>query len=172
MSKFDFEKKKKEFNEGNDLMEIILELSYKKTKNLKYKAMLLENKIHTKICNFIKIEKDEEAEEEEEESEIRTENMDEESEDQGNKPLKRGEGQTTPYLTKYEKARVIGARALQISKNSPILISTEIRGDETDPIKIAEMELREGKIPFIIRRYLPDGSYEDWPVRELKLSDN
>jgi DNA-directed RNA polymerase I, II, and III subunit RPABC2 len=109
---------------------------------------------------------------EEEESEIRTENMDEESEDQGNKPLKRGEGQTTPYLTKYEKARVIGARALQISKNSPILISTEIRGDETDPIKIAEMELREGKIPFIIRRYLPDGSYEDWPVRELKLSDN
>ena len=113
-----------------------------------------------------------EFEEEEEESEIRTENMDDESEDQGNKPLKRGEGQTTPYLTKYEKARVIGARALQISKNSPILISTEIRGDETDPIKIAEMELREGKIPFIIRRYLPDGSYEDWPVRELKLSDN
>ena len=109
-----------------------------------------------------------EFEEEEEESEIRTENMDEESEDQGNKPLKRGEGQTTPYLTKYEKARVIGARALQISKNAPILVNPQ---DETDPILIAEKELREHKIPFIIRRFLPDGSYEDWAVKELKLSD-
>ena len=80
--------------------------------------------------------------------------------------------QTTPFLTKYEKARIIGARALQISKNSPILISNEQRGDETDPILIAEIELREKKIPFIIRRYLPDGSFEDWPVRDLKLSDN
>ena len=60
---------------------------------------------------------------------------------------------------------------MQISKNSPILIPTENLGGETDPIVIAEMELREGKIPFIIRRYLPDGSYEDWPVKELKLSD-
>ena len=110
-----------------------------------------------------------EFEEEEEESEIRTENMDEESEDQGNKPLKRGEGQTTPYLTKYEKARVIGARALQISKNAPILVS--LNPGEYDPILIAEKELRESKIPFIIRRFLPDGSYEDWSVRELKLSD-
>ena len=114
-----------------------------------------------------------EQEEEEEDSEIREQNMDEESENQQkqSKLFKRGEGQTTPFLTKYEKARIIGARALQISKNSPILIPTENLGGETDPIVIAEMELREGKIPFIIRRYLPDGSYEDWPVKELKLSD-
>lgn len=98
--------------------------------------------------------------------------MDEESQNQGKgKIFKRGEGTTTPFLTKYEKARIIGARALQISKNSPILIPTENLGGETDPIVIAEMELREGKIPFIIRRHLPDGSYEDWPVKELKLSD-
>ena len=111
--------------------------------------------------------------EEEEESEIREQNMDEESENKQkqSKLCKRGEGQTTPFLTKYEKARIIGARALQISKNSPILIPMENLGGETDPIIIAEMELREGKIPFIIRRYLPDGSYEDWPVKELKLSD-
>ena len=40
-------------------------------------------------------------------------------------------------------------------------------GDETDPLKIAEMELREDKIPMIVRRYLPDGSYEDWKVKDL-----
>ena len=39
-----------------------------------------------------------------------------------------------------------------------------VRNDEYDPILIAEKELIEGKIPFIIRRYLPDGTYEDWNV--------
>ena len=113
----------------------------------------------------------EQEEEEEEEAEIREQNMDEDSQGQNKNEFKKGERATTPFLTKYEKARIIGARALQISKNSPILISSENLAGETDPIAIAEMELREGKIPFIIRRYLPDGSYEDWPVKELKLSD-
>ena len=113
-----------------------------------------------------------EFEQEEEEEDSQDKEMDDEKSEKVEKRLcKRGEGNTTPFLTKYEKARIIGARALQISKNSPILISTEELGGETDPIVIAEMELRAGKIPFIIRRYLPNGSYEDWPVKELKLSD-
>ena len=110
-------------------------------------------------------ESNEEEGEEEEDSRERASIMDEEN---YNKELiPKEQRQTTPFLTKYEKARIIGARALQISKNSPILISNEQRGDETDPILIAEIELREKKIPFIIRRYLPDGSYEDWKVNEL-----
>ena len=72
---------------------------------------------------------------------------------------------TTRFLTKYEKARIIGARALQISKNAPIMV--EVEPGEWDPLKIAEKELVEKKIPFIIRRYLPDNSYEDWRVDEL-----
>jgi DNA-directed RNA polymerase I, II, and III subunit RPABC2 len=40
-------------------------------------------------------------------------------------------------------------------------------GVETDPLKIAMMELEANKIPIIIRRYLPDGSYEDWSASEL-----
>jgi DNA-directed RNA polymerase I, II, and III subunit RPABC2 len=68
-------------------------------------------------------------------------------------------------MTKYEKARVIGTRALQISKNAPVMVN--VRNDEYDPIAIAEKELIEGKLPFIIRRYLPDGSYEDWNVNNL-----
>jgi DNA-directed RNA polymerase I, II, and III subunit RPABC2 len=42
-------------------------------------------------------------------------------------------------------------------------------GDESDPYRLAEIELDSGKIPFIVRRYLPDGSYEDWKVSELQV---
>ena len=63
MSKFNFEKEKNKFDAHNDLMEMILELSYEKTKNLKYKAMLIENRIHGKIVNFIEIGDDDLKEE-------------------------------------------------------------------------------------------------------------
>lgn len=71
---------------------------------------------------------------------------------------------TTKYMTKYERARVLGTRALQISMNAPVMVDIE---NETDPLKIAMKELRQRKIPIIIRRYLPDGSYEDWSIDEL-----
>lgn len=50
------------------------------------------------------------------------------------------------------------------SMNAPVTV--DIAG-ETDPLKIAQKELRERKIPMIIRRYLPDNSYEDWSLDEL-----
>ena len=56
---------------------------------------------------------------------------------------------TTPYMTKFERARVLGTRALQISMNAPVLTNV---GNESDPLRIAMKELKEGKIPFIIRR--------------------
>ncbi|KAJ1305053.1 hypothetical protein OPQ81_000093 [Rhizoctonia solani] len=71
---------------------------------------------------------------------------------------------TTPYMTKYEKARILGTRALQISMNAPVLVDLE---GETDPLQIAIKELREKKIPLIVRRYMPDGYYEDWTCEEL-----
>ncbi|KAF9809057.1 hypothetical protein IEO21_07594 [Rhodonia placenta] len=74
---------------------------------------------------------------------------------------------TTPYLTKYERARVLGTRALQISMNAPVLVPLD---GETDALQIAIKELSQRKIPLIIRRYLPDGSFEDWSVSEL-ISD-
>ena len=74
---------------------------------------------------------------------------------------------TTNYLTKYEKARVLGARALQISKNAPVMVNLD--PGEWDPLKIAEKELLAKKIPFIIRRYLPNNTYEDWKLDELLL---
>jgi DNA-directed RNA polymerase I, II, and III subunit RPABC2 len=71
---------------------------------------------------------------------------------------------TTPYMTKYERARVLGTRALQISMGAPVMVELE---GETDPLKIAMKELKSKKIPIIIRRFLPDSSYEDWAVDEL-----
>ena len=72
---------------------------------------------------------------------------------------------TTPYLTKYEKARVMGTRALQISMGAPVQIQVEPH--ITDPIIIAEKELQAKKLPLIVRRYLPNGEYEDVDVRNL-----
>ncbi|CDS03291.1 Putative DNA-directed RNA polymerase I, II, andFT III subunit RPABC2 [Lichtheimia ramosa] len=71
---------------------------------------------------------------------------------------------TTPYMTKYERARVLGTRALQISLNAPVMV--ELDG-ESDPLVIAMKELKEKKIPLIVRRFLPDDTYEDWHVNEL-----
>lgn len=71
---------------------------------------------------------------------------------------------TTPFMTKYERARILGTRALQISMNAPVLVDIE---GETDPLQIAMKELSAKKIPLVIRRYLPDGSYEDWSCDEL-----
>ncbi|KAI0543229.1 RNA polymerase Rpb6 [Xylaria digitata] len=71
---------------------------------------------------------------------------------------------TTPYMTKYEKARILGTRALQISMNAPVLVDLE---GESDPLQIAIKEMNEKKIPLIVRRYMPDGYYEDWTCEEL-----
>ncbi|KAJ0643068.1 putative DNA-directed RNA polymerase [Helianthus annuus] len=89
---------------------------------------------------------------------------DKEEQEQGERPRK-----TSKYMTKYERARILGTRTLQISMNAPVMVELE---GETDPLEIAMKELREKKIPFTIRRYLPDGSYEDWGVDELIVEDS
>lgn len=78
--------------------------------------------------------------------------------------IPKDERSTTPYMTKYERARILGTRALQISMNAPVLVDIE---GETDPLQIAMKELSQKKIPLVIRRFLPDGSYEDWGCDEL-----
>ncbi|MHC1567047.1 MAG: DNA-directed RNA polymerase subunit K [Candidatus Syntropharchaeia archaeon] len=50
--------------------------------------------------------------------------------------------------TKYEKARIIGARALQISMGAPVLVETDL----TDPIEIALLEFERGVIPITVKR--------------------
>ena len=49
--------------------------------------------------------------------------------------------------------------------NAPLAITDT--QNLTDPLSIAELELKQKKIPLMVRRYLPDGSYEDWAASEL-----
>jgi len=76
------------------------------------------------------------------------------------------ERQTSRYMTKYERARILGTRAQQISMGAPVLVELT---NETDPLDIAMKELKHKRIPIIIRRYLPDTTYEDWTVDELLI---
>jgi DNA-directed RNA polymerase I, II, and III subunit RPABC2 len=70
-------------------------------------------------------------------------------------------------MTKYEKSRIIGTRALQISNGAEVQIDVR---NEVDPLKIAEKEVKSGKIDMIVRRDFPDGSFADYTILpEFKL---
>jgi DNA-directed RNA polymerase I, II, and III subunit RPABC2 len=79
-----------------------------------------------------------------------------------------------PKITRFEKARIVGARSLQISMGAPILLIL----DETlssggtglnSPIEIALKELDMGILPITIRRTLPDGTFQDIPLKWLAV---
>ncbi|MEM1728738.1 MAG: DNA-directed RNA polymerase subunit K [Candidatus Jordarchaeales archaeon] len=70
-----------------------------------------------------------------------------------------------PWLTRFEKSRVLSARVLQISLGAPILI--DLPPDVKDPVAVARIELESGVLPITIRRRLPDGTYQDIPVKYL-----
>ncbi len=71
-----------------------------------------------------------------------------------------------PKLTRFERARIVGARALQISMGAPVLI--EPSKSLSNPIDIAIEELKRGVLPITVRRTLPDGvTYQDVPIKWL-----
>ncbi len=71
------------------------------------------------------------------------------------------------FLTRYERARIVGARALQISFGAPILIKKP--KNLIDPIKIALTELKAKILPLTLRREMPNGEYQDIPIDKLIL---
>ena len=78
-----------------------------------------------------------------------------------------GEIAKPAMLTKYEKTRVLGVRAKQINNGSAPFI--ELKENIIDGYLIAERELAEKKIPFIIRRPLPNRSSEYWRLEDLEI---
>jgi DNA-directed RNA polymerase subunit K/omega len=68
-------------------------------------------------------------------------------------------------LTRFEKARIIGARGLQISLGAPILI--RMKKEMNDPIIIAEEELKKDVLPLTVARLLPDASFQNIPLSWL-----
>lgn len=75
--------------------------------------------------------------------------------------------QTLPFLTKFEKTRIIGQRAKQIEYGVEPLMA--IPSNITNCITIAEMELHAKKLPFIIRRPIPNGGFEYWRLEDLEI---
>jgi len=74
---------------------------------------------------------------------------------------------TLPILSKYEKTRVLGQRAKQINTGSKPFV--EIGEDVIDGYLIAQEELHQKKIPFIVRRPLPSGGSEYWYLSDLEI---
>jgi DNA-directed RNA polymerase I, II, and III subunit RPABC2 len=73
---------------------------------------------------------------------------------------------TNPFLTKYERARILGQRAKQIETGASPFV--KVPEDIIDSYLIAEMELQQGRIPFIIRRPMPNGGSEYWKIGDLE----
>jgi DNA-directed RNA polymerase I, II, and III subunit RPABC2 len=74
---------------------------------------------------------------------------------------------TIPYLTKYERARILGQRAKQIESGSKPFV--RVPENIVDSYIIADLELKEKKIPFIIRRPIPNGGSEYWKLNDLEV---
>ena len=74
---------------------------------------------------------------------------------------------TLPIMTKFEKTRIIGQRAKQIETGSIPFI--KVPDNVIDSYLIAELELQQRKLPFIIRRPLPNGTCEYWDVNDLEM---
>jgi len=79
--------------------------------------------------------------------------------------------QTAPFYNKYEFTALVGTRAQQLADGAKPLISIE-KMNTSDPQfvrKVAEREIFEKKLPFVIHRRLPDGTSEYWSAMELSV---
>ena len=74
---------------------------------------------------------------------------------------------TLPFITKYEKSRVLGERAKQINSGAKPFV--EVDASLIDGYLIALKEFEEKKIPFIVKRPLPNGGCEYWKLQDLEM---
>ena len=76
---------------------------------------------------------------------------------------------TVPFLTKYEKTRILGQRAKQIDNGAKPFV--KVPPNVIDGYHVALLELEQKKIPFIIKRPFPNGGIEYWHVSDLEMLD-
>ena len=74
---------------------------------------------------------------------------------------------TMPFLTKYEKTRILGQRAKQLNQGAQPMIPVDKK--IIDGYLIAQLELQQKALPFIIRRPLPGGKSEYWRLADLEI---
>ncbi len=74
---------------------------------------------------------------------------------------------TYPFLTNFEKTKIIGLRANQLSKGSVPFVA--VPKHITDVKDIAKLELEQKRLPYIIKRPLPNGQFEYWRLADLLI---
>lgn len=74
---------------------------------------------------------------------------------------------TLPFITKYERTRILGERAKQLNSGANPFV--EVAPDVLDGYLIALTEFEQKKIPFIVKRPLPNGGCEYWKLRDLDI---
>lgn len=72
-----------------------------------------------------------------------------------------------PFLTVYERTKILGMRANQIAEGAKIYVDRPEHVIE--PLEIAKLELEQRRLPFIVKRPMPDGSFEYWRLSDLMV---
>jgi DNA-directed RNA polymerase I, II, and III subunit RPABC2 len=75
--------------------------------------------------------------------------------------------ETKPFLTKFERAKIIGVRAEMIANGAPAVVN--VPQGVTSAYEIAKLEFKERRIPLFIRRFLPNGVVEDWRLSDMVI---
>lgn len=72
-----------------------------------------------------------------------------------------------PFLTIYERTKILGTRTNQLAEGAmPFVTVPEYM---TQPLDIAKLELEQRRLPFIIKRPMPDGTFEYWRLSDLMI---
>jgi len=74
---------------------------------------------------------------------------------------------SVPFLTQFEKTKILGFRTNQLSQGARAFIA--VPAHITDLREIAKMELEARRLPFIIKRPMPDGTFEKWRLSDLLI---
>jgi DNA-directed RNA polymerase I, II, and III subunit RPABC2 len=72
-----------------------------------------------------------------------------------------------PFLTVYERTKILGTRANQIADGARPFI--KVPDHVIDPLEIAKLELEQRRLPFIVKRPMPDGTFEYWRLSDLMI---
>lgn len=75
-----------------------------------------------------------------------------------------------PIMTKYEFNEIMGLRTMHLSRNAPIMVDVEENFKVTSNMQLRQIalrELEEKKLPYMVKRVMPNGKIEYWPIAEL-----
>ncbi len=72
-----------------------------------------------------------------------------------------------PWISQYERTKILGFRANQLAQGARPFVN--VPQHVTSPLDIAKMELEQRRLPFILKRPMPDGSFEYWRISDMAV---